>query len=110
MKIAVDCQGTLLSDQYKGPLLNFIEEAVAHGHQVVIWSNASSYISEAIRILNVAQVKGREKVTTSKKHSQTDAKEQGLEWVDLAIDDDTGISYLAAKRLIHPAHIKDVSL
>lgn len=111
MKIAIDCAGTLLDRDHQPKLLNFIEQAVDKGHQVVIWSSSSSYLVDAVKLLNVAQVKGREKITTQMKLWKYDVREEPESLFDIAIDDSLEHGeLLATKKAVHPNDIGDVSL
>lgn len=94
MKIAVDVKGTLEGPKRK-QIVHIIKEALNKGYEVTIWSNG----------LGRQGAEGLEreygiKLPYEDKFSKRDAEtwERGL--FDLAIEDDTSQSYLAAKKFL----------
>lgn len=111
MKIAIDCSGTLLERTHQPSLLDFMEKAIAKGHQVTVWSAGPAYLTEAIKIINASQIKGREKIIASTKTYKVEVDGHPERMMDIAIDDQVNKSaHLAAIRVVHPMDIKDVSL
>lgn len=108
MRIAIDCYGTLLSPSYQPQLLVFIENALNKGHQITIWSSVSGYLGDAARILNAAQIKGRERIVMTTKVEKGALGEDQHPW-DVAIDD-APADHLAALHVFHPSKLETVPL
>lgn len=92
MRIAFDVKGTI-----EGPKKKFIimmlTELQRRGHEVVVWSNSYTYAKDAV-IDNHLECVAMDKLTL------WDAKDFNKSLYDLAIDDDSSQTWLAAKRFI----------
>lgn len=91
MRIAFDVKGTIDGPKQKFVLglLKFLQDL---GHECVVWSSVYGYAVDAVKKHDLdcaAQSK-------TGRYDCSDASQ----YFDLAIDDDTGSSYLAAKRFI----------
>ena len=98
MRIAIDVKGTLEGPR-KQDLIKLIKAMQAKGHTVLVWSNLYSYAVDAVRdnALNC---------TPQSKTTKWDVSDES-QFVDLAIDDDSSQTWLAAKRFIWVHQLPD---
>ena len=89
MRVAFDVKGTLAGPEKILKLFKWFE---SKGCQMVIWSNAYGYTTE------IKEKLGLEAETMSK-FGTFDVSDKS-EYMDIAIEDDTSQTWLAAKKLI----------
>lgn len=93
MKVAFDVKGTI--DGHKQDLvLKLFHGLQKKGHQCVVWSNLYSYAVDAVKEHGLTNTK------TMSKMSRFELKEQEMDQMDLAIEDDRSQTWLGAKRFI----------
>lgn len=98
MRIAIDVKGTLEGPR-KQDLIRLINAMQAKGHTVLIWSNLYSYAVDAVRDNKLDCV-------AQSKTTKWDVSDES-QFVDLAIDDDSSQTWLAAKRFIWVHQLPD---
>lgn len=101
MKVAVDVKGTLEGPRRK-QIVEIIKFLLRRGNQVTIWSNG----------LGRQGAEGLEKeygikLSYEDKFSKRDASELGVDFFDLAIEDDISQTYLAAKKFLFVHNIPE---
>lgn len=92
MRIAFDVKGTIEGPK-KRQIIYILTELRKRGHEVVVWSNAYMFAKDAVND-NHLECEATDKLTL------WDAKERDKSLYDLAIDDDSSQTWLAAKRFI----------
>jgi threonine dehydrogenase-like Zn-dependent dehydrogenase len=92
MRIAFDVKGTLEGPK-KNILLVVFAELQKRGHECVVWSNSYGYAVDAVRD-NDLNAEAMSKTT------KWDVDDDQAKFVDVAIDDDSSQTWLAAKRFI----------
>lgn len=103
MKVAIDCVGTLLAEEYTDKLIEFIKDLQSKEHQVTIWSSSVQCLDEAEKLLTEEKIPD---ICYCTKYSKKDALSLSKIVFDLAIDDDPMSSYyLAAAKFIHPRDV-----
>jgi hypothetical protein len=92
MRIAFDVKGTIEGPKQKFVLglMEYLKEA---GHEIIVWSNSLSYAMDAVRDHELS-------CPAVSKRALYDIDNDVDQCVDLAIDDDSSQSWLAAKRFI----------
>lgn len=110
MKIAIDCVGTLLSEEYRARLVALISVAVSDGHNITVWSSDQEYVDQAKRLLTEYDI--FEGVNFCTKYSTKAAHLTGLDVFDIAIDDQPPIieGFLAANKVIHPKDTDEIEI
>lgn len=102
MRIAFDVMGTL----EKGPRRTALRYALAKlfraGHEIFIWSNMLSY---AVKVQQELELHGIE-ATAMSKYSKHEAENYGG-LMDVAFEDDTSQTYLAAKKFYFVHQLPD---
>lgn len=102
MRIAFDVMGTL-AGRNEVKVKALFKALHDLGHEVVVWSNSSSYAYDMAAKLRAEGFK------TEAMTKYTDTLEaEDLELFDVAIEDDTSQTWLAAKRLVFVHEIDDV--
>jgi hypothetical protein len=96
MRIAFDVKGTLQGPKGKF-VLGLLLELQKMGHECIVWSNSFGYAVDCVDKYGLKNVRAESK---SAKYDRDEAN-----WYDLAIEDDVGQTWLAAKRLIF---VKDI--
>lgn len=102
MKIAFDCKGTLIGFNEE-KVLKLFHILESQGHELFVWSNSIGYAFEAVKThaLNVGASH------TMYKYTKGEAELEEIDVMDIAIEDDTSQTYLAANRFIFVHEIPD---
>lgn len=97
MKIAFDVKGTIEGSKQK-IVLKVLKEFQARGHEIIVWSSVYSYAVEAVKKHNL-------KADIQSKNDKWSTDEEY--YMDIAIDDDTESTYLAAKKFVWVSELPD---
>jgi len=92
MRIAFDVKGTLEGPK-KNILLSAFVKLQEMGHECVVWSNSYGYAVDAVRDNNLDAEPMSKTMKMDLDHDET-------KFFDVAIDDDSSQTWLAAKRFI----------
>lgn len=92
MRIAVDVKGTLEGHK-RAQIVRMMLALQDLGHEIVVWSNAYGYAVDAVKKLAETPLEGLEP-------QDKRAKWETEERFDIAIEDDRGQEWLAAKNFI----------
>lgn len=99
MRIAFDVKGTIEGPS-KAKVLQLFRALRAQGHELIVWSNSYGYAMDAVRD-NTLDCPFQSKTT------KWDVDNDESQFVDLAIDDDSSQTWLAAKRFIWVHELPD---
>jgi len=110
MRIAFDCKGTL-SGYHEKKVVKLFHALQDAGHELFIWSSVLSFTQDAADKHGL-KIQPYHLVS---KYSKSEAREQGLPTMDIAIDDDRSFSdYLAANKIVYvdeiPENFEDFAL
>jgi len=92
MRIAVDVKGTL-EGRRKQDILAMIQVFRDAGHEVVIWSNSFSFAVNTV-------ANNKLDLEPMSKRTKWDCEDNPELYMDIAIDDDSSQTYLAARRFV----------
>lgn len=102
MRIAFDVKGTL--DGYNETKVRALFKALHDaGHHVVVWSNSYGYAHDMAEQLKALGFN----TEADSKYSDSDAEDRGNGMFDIAIEDDTSQTWLAAKKLVFVHELPD---
>lgn len=99
MRIAFDVKGTIEGPQ-KSKVLRLFKALQAQGHDLIVWSNSYGYAVDAVKDNNLT-------CPAQSKTTKWDVDDDQSKFVDLAIDDDSSQTWLAAKRFIWVHELPD---
>lgn len=93
MKIAFDVNGTLDGSK-KDLLIEVLHELQNQGHECIVWSSDYSMAKKCVESNNL-------NCEYSTKYTKIDCRNQDIEFVDVAIDDDSdSVRILGAKKVM----------
>lgn len=105
MKIAFDVMGTL-SGKDQNKVLHLFRTLEHMGHTMFVWSNSIQYAFDIVSQLKLAVPAER----VLYKYSTFDVKkEEGLDIMDIAVEDDTSQTYLATKKFVFVHEIPEIN-
>lgn len=99
MKIAFDVKGTIEGPS-KEKVLKLFRALRAQGHELIVWSNSYGYAMDAVRDNNLD-------CAFQSKTDKWQVDQDETHYVDVAIDDDSSQTWLAAKRFIWVHELPD---
>lgn len=95
MKIAFDVKGTLIG-YHQDKVLKLFYALQSMGCEMFVWSNSINYAFEAVKTHSL-KVDAQHVMY---KYTTVDVEVEGIEAMDVAIEDDRSQTYLGAKRII----------